>query len=77
MTVEGIKAAIEQLSEADRRKLADWFEKMEEQAFVREGLDDLDAGRYEDYTDESLHELFDGIKRRGRERLAAEEPPKH
>ena len=45
-------------------------------AFVREGLDDLDAGRYEDYTDESLHELFDGIKHRGRERLAAEEPSK-
>ena len=46
-------------------------------AFVREGLDDLDAGRYEEYTDETLHEFFDGIKRRGLERLAAEQPPKH
>ncbi len=48
-----------------------------ERAFVREGLDDLDAGRYGDYTDETLHELFDGIKRRGLERLSAEKSSKH
>jgi putative addiction module CopG family antidote len=48
-----------------------------ERAFVREGLDDLEAGRYEEYTDETLHELFDGIKRRGLERLSAEKPSEH
>ncbi len=38
--------------------------------FVGEGLADLDAGAYEEFSDEDLHELFDGIAARGRERLA-------
>jgi len=44
MTVEGIKAAIEQLSEADRRKLADWFEEMEEQAWDKQIEQDFSPG---------------------------------
>ena len=44
MTVEGIQAAIEQLSEADRRKLADWFEEMEEQAWDQQIEQDFSPG---------------------------------
>ncbi len=33
MTVEEIKAAIRQLSEPERRSLADWFEQLEEAAW--------------------------------------------
>ena len=58
------------LLEARERELA------QTRAFVREGMDDLDGGRYEEYTDETLHKLFDGIRRRGLERLAVEQPPK-
>jgi putative addiction module CopG family antidote len=43
--------------------------------FVQEGLDDLDAGNYEDFTDENLRELFDGVESRGRQRLAAGSRP--
>jgi antitoxin ParD1/3/4 len=53
------------------------LELAETRAFVRQGIEDLDAGRYEEYTDEALHEMFDDIKSRGLQRLAAERPPKH
>ena len=43
--------------------------------FVQEGLYDLDAGNYEDFTDENLRDLFDGVESRGRQRLAAERRP--
>jgi hypothetical protein len=33
MTVEAIKAAIEQLPELERRKLADWITELEEQSW--------------------------------------------
>jgi thiamine pyrophosphate-dependent acetolactate synthase large subunit-like protein len=36
MTVEAIKAAIEQLAEPERRELADWFTELEEQAWDAE-----------------------------------------
>jgi hypothetical protein len=36
---------------------------------VSEGLADLDAGPYDEFSDENLHDLFDGIAARGRERL--------
>ena len=36
------------------------------------GIQQLSNGEYTEYTDETLHELFDDIRRRGRERLAAE-----
>ena len=44
MTVEAIKAAIEQLTEPDRQKLADWFEQLEEQAWDAEMDQDLSPG---------------------------------
>jgi antitoxin ParD1/3/4 len=53
------------------------LELAETRTFVGQGVDDLDAGRYEEYTDETLHEMFDDIKRRGLQRLAAERPSKH
>jgi hypothetical protein len=33
MDMETIKAAIEELSEPERRKLADWFDRLEERAW--------------------------------------------
>jgi len=36
MTVKAIKDAIEQLSEPDRRELADWFAQLEERAWDSE-----------------------------------------
>jgi hypothetical protein len=44
MTVEAIKAAIEQLTEPERQKLADWFEQLEEQAWDAEMDQDLSPG---------------------------------
>ena len=41
-------------------------------AMVREGVEALENGDYVEYTDETLHELFDDIKRRGRERWASD-----
>ena len=35
---------------------------------VREGVDALRDGDYTDYTDETLNELFEDVKRRGRAR---------
>lgn len=59
------------LLEARERELA------EMRAFVQEGLDDLDTDRYEEYNDETLHKLFDDIKRRGLKRLTSEDSSKH
>jgi hypothetical protein len=44
MTVEAIKAAIEQLAEPERRELADSFEQLEEQAWDAEMEQDLSPG---------------------------------
>jgi hypothetical protein len=44
MNVEGIKAAIGQLSEEDRRKLADWFEQTEEEAWDQQIEQDFSPG---------------------------------
>jgi len=40
--------------------------------FVQEGIADLDAGEFEEFSDGNLHELFDGVVSRGRTRLAIE-----
>ena len=40
---------------------------------VREGVDALKNGDYVEYTDENLHEFFEDIKRRGRERRASKQ----
>lgn len=37
--------------------------------FVQEGVSDFDKGESEDFTDDNLHTLFEGIGSRGRERL--------
>jgi antitoxin ParD1/3/4 len=47
------------LLEARERKLA------ELQAELQKGLDDLDHGRYTEYTAETLPKLFEDIKKRG------------
>jgi hypothetical protein len=44
MTVEAIKAAIGQLTEPERRELADWFEQLEEDAWDAEMEQDFSAG---------------------------------
>ncbi|MGA2714871.1 MAG: type II toxin-antitoxin system ParD family antitoxin [Bryobacteraceae bacterium] len=62
---EALREAVELLK---RREV----ELQETRVFVQEGLDDLDAGDYEDLTDENLRELFDGVESRGRQRLASE-----
>ena len=41
-------------------------------AMVREGVQELKNGNYVEYTDENLHEFFEDIMRRGRERWAAD-----
>lgn len=43
----------------------------EVRAKVAQGVADLKNGRYQTFTKETLHELFDDIKRRGRERRQA------
>jgi hypothetical protein len=44
MTVEAIKEAIAQLSDADRRQLADWFEELEAQAWDEQIERDFSRG---------------------------------
>jgi hypothetical protein len=44
MDVEAIKAAIEELTEPERRKLADWFTGLEERAWDAEMQRDFSPG---------------------------------
>jgi len=44
MTVEAIKAAIEQLTEPERRKLSEWLEELEEQAWDAQMERDFSPG---------------------------------
>jgi hypothetical protein len=44
VTVDEIKAAIEQLAEPEREKLADWFEQLEEAAWDAEMEQDFSPG---------------------------------
>ena len=44
MTVQAIKAAIDQLSEPERRELADWFEQLEEDSWDAEMAQDFALG---------------------------------
>jgi hypothetical protein len=44
MDVETIRAAIEQLSEPERRKLTDWLEELEERAWDAEMKRDFSPG---------------------------------
>ena len=44
MTVENIKEAIVQLSESDRKQLADWLEELEEEEWDRQMEEDFSPG---------------------------------
>jgi hypothetical protein len=44
MTVEAIKAAIQELSEPDRQDLANWFDSLEEQTWDTEMERDFSPG---------------------------------
>ena len=45
MTVEAIKDAILQLSEPERRQLAEWFEELEHESWDRQTEQDFSPGR--------------------------------
>ncbi len=59
MTVEAIKAAIEQLSEPERRKLADWFTELEEQAWDAEMERDFSRGGRGHHLVEKINQEID------------------
>ena len=64
MSVEAIEAAIEELPEAERRKLADWFEELEEQAWDKQIEEDFSpGGRGMPLLAELERELADGETR--------------
>ena len=44
MTLEEIKDAVVQLSEAEREQFADWFEALEEEAWDRQMKEDFSPG---------------------------------
>jgi putative addiction module CopG family antidote len=78
-----IKAGIEggryQSSEdAIQEALRQWEDRQRTlaqlQVLVDEGMEDLERGRYNDFTDETLPELFERIKREGRRRLPRRPP---
>ncbi len=61
MTVEAIKAAIEQLPDAERRELADWLGELEEQAWDDEMERDFSpGGRGEPLLEKINREIKDG-----------------
>ena len=68
-----IKEALEArvtLEEQSAKNLDGWTEDAL-QAEIQEGIDDLAQGQYTDYDDTSLLQLFENVKKRGRERLKA------
>jgi hypothetical protein len=62
MTVETIKAAIEQLPEPERRKLAEWFTELEEQAWDAEMERDFSPGGRGHHLVEKINEQIDQAK---------------
>ena len=61
MTVEAIKAAIEQLTESERRELADWFEELEEEAWDAEMERDFaPGGRGHHLVEKIIQEIDEG-----------------
>jgi hypothetical protein len=61
MTVEAIKAAIEQLSDPERRQLAEWLAELEEQAWDAEMERDFSpGGRGERLLEEINQEINEG-----------------
>ncbi len=62
MTVEAIKAAIEQLTETERHTLAEWLEELEEQAWDAEIERDFSpAGRGHPLVNK-INQEIDGAK---------------
>jgi hypothetical protein len=59
MTVEAIKAAIGQLTEPERRELADWFEQLEEDAWDAEMEQDFSAGGRGQHLVEKVNQEID------------------
>jgi predicted transcriptional regulator len=58
------------LEEQSVRNLDGWTDEAL-RAELQEGIDDLACGQYTEYDDSSLPQLFEEIKKRGRERLKA------
>ena len=67
-----VREAIEtRLAMEDRLEDLELFWREDElRAEVQKGLDDLERGDYAEYDETTLHELFESVKARGRERLA-------
>lgn len=63
---EIITLALDRFLEDDNRAL----EQL--RAAIDEGDADINAGHYSDYTEETLPDLFEGIRRRGAAALAAQ-----
>ncbi len=59
MTVEAIKAAIEQLSEPERKKLAEWLWELEEQAWDAEMERDFSPGGRGQHLVDEVNEAID------------------
>lgn len=68
---EVIREGLRLLQEQDQRKAA---EIAYLKAEIQVGLDELDRGEYTTYTDETLHLLFEEIKREGRANLKKRQP---
>ncbi|MGD1102600.1 MAG: hypothetical protein ABSA59_11085 [Terriglobia bacterium] len=62
MTMEAIKAAIEQLPEPERRELADWFMELEEQAWDAEMERDFSPGGRGHHLVEKIDQEIDNAK---------------
>jgi hypothetical protein len=62
MTVEAIKAAIEQLTEPERRMLAEWFTELEEQAWDAEMDRDFSPGGRGHHLVEKINQEIDQAK---------------
>jgi hypothetical protein len=77
MNVEAIKAAIEGLPEPERRKLADWFEELEEQAWDKQIEGDFSpGGRGVPLLAELEREIAEGETRPMEEGLAERRKPR-
>jgi len=59
MTVEAIKAAIEELTESERRELAGWFDQLEEAAWDAEMEKDLAPGGRGHHLVEKINQEID------------------
>jgi len=66
---EVIREGLRLLKERDERQKAALREA------IQDGLAHLEQGAYQDYTDATLQDLVQGVKQRGRERLATRQKP--